>query len=394
MEERKMKRHQFPVSLVIVLSFILGICLFAGGAADTFLIKGAKIYTSSEQGILTNATLLIEDGRIKKIIQEEEVSSVPVKDYSGKTITPGLVDAHSYLSGYYRLLENTEPIASDLIAGVIFDPSNPEVRHALESGVTTVNFVPRSENLVGGICSILKLSTDFASRPVLKDQSFLKISFNAEATRSDRAPTSLMGAEDMLNERMGAIKAGLEDDRTEIFQQRGLRLLSNGSLLPMIAASTSAEINTAIEWLSEWDMKGVIVGGEEANILSPLLKEKNVAVLLSPILPAYPEKLAKNAAHLVSRGIKTAFVSHAPEADSIFLRFSALMLYHQGISQEEALKTITSAPAQILGVSERVGLIAEGKDADFVVWEGEPLDLESRVISVYVNGHEIFHRDE
>ncbi len=389
-----MKEHQFSVFLVSVLSFIAGICLFAGGAADTLLIKGAKIYTSGEQGILTNAALLIEDGRIKKIIQEAEVSSVPVKDYSGKTITPGFVDAHSYVSGYYRLLETTEPITSDLIPSVIFDPSNPEVRDALESGITTANFVPRNDNLVGGMCSVLKLSTGFASRPILKDRSFLKISFNAEAMRSERAPTSLMGAENLLSERMEDIKAGLEDDRTNIFQQQGLRLLLNGSLLPMIAASTSAEINTSLEWLDEWDMKGVIVGGEEAHILSSLLKEKNVPVLLSPTLPSYPEKLAKNAAHLVSQGIKTAFVSHMPEADPVFLRFSALMLYHQGISQEEALKTITSAPAQILGVSDRVGLIAEGNDADFVVWEGEPLDLGSRIISVYVNGLAVFHRDK
>jgi imidazolonepropionase-like amidohydrolase len=70
------------------------------------------------------------------------------------------------------------------------------------------------------------------------------------------------------------------------------------------------------------------------------------------------------------------------------------MLYHLGVSQEEALKTITFTPAQILGVADSVGSIEEGKDADFVVLEGEPLDLRSRIVAVYVNGHAVFAKED
>ena len=154
----------------------------------------------------------------------------------------------------------------------------------------------------------------------------------------------------------------------------------------MIAASSFAEINTTLQWLDKWQMNGVIVGGEEAHLLVPSLKQKNVPVLMSPILPSYPEKWSKNAAHLIEQGIQLAFVSHMPESDPWSLRLSALMLFHQGISQQEALKTITLTPAQILGVADSVGSIEEGKQADFVVLEGEPLDLGSRIVAVYVNG--------
>jgi imidazolonepropionase-like amidohydrolase len=154
----------------------------------------------------------------------------------------------------------------------------------------------------------------------------------------------------------------------------------------MIAASSLEEINTTLQWLAKWKIKGVIVGGEEASLLSGRLKQKNIPVLLSPILPSYPEKWAKNAAHLIKQGIPSAFVSHMPEAGPLSLRFSALMLYHQGISQQESLKTITLTPAKILGVENFVGSIEEGKHADFVVLEGEPLDLGSRIVAVYVNG--------
>lgn len=389
-----MRRYRSPVPTAIMFVFFVGVCVFAGESEETFLVKGAKIYTSGAQGVLTNTSLLIENGRIQKIIRGEEMPSVPVKDYSGKIIMPGIVDAHSYVSGYYRLLENTEVITSDLITDTVFDPSNPEVELALGSGITTVNLVPRNENLVGGISSVLKLSKDFDAISVLKKQSFLKISFNEEVVRTDRAPTSLMGAEKLLSQKMRAIKSGSEKERKNIFQQKGLQYLLNGDLLPLIAASSLAEINTALKWLEDWNMNGVIVGGEEACLLSDLLKEKNVPVLLSPILPSYPEKWAKNAAHLMKQGLSIGFVSHMPEAGPLSLRLSALMLFHQGISQEEALKTITCNPAQILGVADSVGSIEEGKDADFVVLEGEPLDLRSRIIAVYVNGLALFEREK
>lgn len=385
-----MRWHKLSVLLLSILLVFCGICLFAEGTEEAYLIKGAKVYTSGTQGVLSNVTLLIENGRFKKIIQGVERPSIPVKDYSGKTIMPGLVDAHSYVSGYYRLLENAAVFTSDLITDMVFDPSDPEVKLALESGITTVNLAPRNENLVGGISSILKLTGAFDDIDVLKKQSFLKISFNGEVIRADRAPTSLMGAEHLLSQEMASAKSGQDKDREDIFSQRGLRSMLEGNLPPMIAASSLAEINTALQWLEKWQMNGVIVGGEDAHILIPYLKQKKVPVLMSPILPSYPEKWAKNAAHLVKQGIPMAFVSHMPESDPLSLRFSALMLFHQGIPQEEALKTITLTPAQILGVADSVGSIEEGKHADFVVLEGEPLDLGSRIVAVYVNGRAVF----
>jgi imidazolonepropionase-like amidohydrolase len=154
-----------------------------------------------------------------------------------------------------------------------------------------------------------------------------------------------------------------------------------------------SEINTTLQWLEKWQMRGVIVGGEEAGLLSQRLKQKNIPVLLSPILPSYPEKWVKNAADLIKQGIPSAFVSHMPESEPLSLRFSALMLVHQGISQQEALKTITITPAKILGIADSVGSIEEGKHADFVVLEGEPLDLGARIVAVYVNGLPVIDKD-
>jgi imidazolonepropionase-like amidohydrolase len=388
-----MRWHRFSVPLLSFLMVFSWMSHPAAGAGETYLVKGAKVYTSGPDGVISDAVLLIEDGRFKKIIQGEEWPSLPVKDYSGKTIMPGMVDAHSYVSGYYRVLENTEVFTSDLATYLVFDPLDPEVKLALESGITTVNLAPRSENLVGGLSSVIKLTGDLDGLIVLKKRSFLKISLNGEMIRSDRAPTSLMGAEDLLSQKMTAIQADSEQERRNLFPQIGLRSLLAGELPPMIAASSLEEINSTLQWLAKWQLKGVIVGGEEASLLSGRLKQKNIPVLLSPILPSYTEKWAKNAAHLIKRGVPSAFVSHMPESGPSSLRFSALMLYHQGVSQQEALRTITLTPAKILGVENLVGSIEEGKHADFVVLEGEPLDLGSRIVAVYVNGIPVVDRE-
>ncbi len=394
MEEKMKRRPLLPVIFTSVLVMTMGIRGIGEQTENAFLIKSARIFTSGPGGVIEDAVLLIERGKIGKIIRGEALPSLPVRDFSGKCIMPGMVDAHTYLAGYYRLLENTEAITSDMVAYAAFDPLHPDVKDALQSGITTVNLTPRNENLVGGASSVFKLTQDLGTLTFLKQQAFLKISFCGEMIRPDRAPTSLMGSETILSGKMRQLKENEGGVRTEIFQQRGLLALLNGELTPLIAASTMEEINTALMWLDEWGMKGVIVGGEEAHLLGRILKDRQVPVLLSPILPSYPEKCVKNAARLVEGGIKAAFVSHMPEAGPLSLRMSALMLVHQGVTQEEALKAITLTPAEILGIANSVGSIEEGKDADLIVLSGEPLDLSSRVLAVYVDGRLEFEGDK
>ncbi len=389
-----------------LIALFCACCLALGGVGwhpqagpeDTLIVKGAKIYTQGPAGVLRDAGLLIQGGKIRRIFGKGDEPSLAslekarLIDAAGKTIIPGLVDAHTYLSGYYRLLENTEPVTSDLIAAAAFVPLNPEVEDAVRSGITTVNFSPRSENPVGGMSSVLKLVRGSSEPSVVRREAYLKISFSAATVSPDRAPTSLMGAREMLSQRLKQAKANTARKREGIFPQAGLIKLLEGTLRPMIAASTFAEINTALRWLEEWGFLGVIVGGEEAHLLADALKNKKIPVLLSPILPSYPDKIAAGAFALAKEGITFGFVSQMPEASPLSLRLSALALYRRGLSQEEALKTITIQPARILSLTDSVGSIEEGKDADLVIFGGEPLDLRSAVEAVYINGRAVYEK--
>jgi imidazolonepropionase-like amidohydrolase len=368
-----------------VLAFLAsGLSSLSNEEARSFLITGAKIYTLGPRGVLEKASILVEEGKIKQVIEGPGLPQLPTVDFSGKCLIPGLVDGHSYLSAYYGLLENARAVTSDLLAYAAFDASHKEVAEALAAGITTVHLCPRNENLVGGISSIFKVSPSLEGLHFLKKEAFLKISFAKEMERNDRPPTSLMGAEKMLSEWLE--KAGREEPREEIFRDRGVAKLKRDEIRPLIAASNYEEINSALHWLGAWQKQGVIIGGEEARRFIDELKKMDISVLLSPLLFSLPDRAAENAAQLLTRGLKAAFVSDMPEGEAWMLRTSALLLYHRGISQEEALKTISLYPAEILGVASRVGSIEEGKDADFVVFSGEPLDLRSKILAVYSDG--------
>jgi imidazolonepropionase-like amidohydrolase len=391
MSKRKMICF-FGFSLILLFLFC-GASLFWGSeeTAGSLFIKGAKVYTSGLRGVLHDAGLLIQGGKIKKILEGGNVPAGNVLDYSGTCIVPGFIDAHTYVSAYYRLLENSRVVTSDLAAFAAYDPTSPEVRAALEQGITTINLSPRNENLVGGETSIFKLSTGDKAPTLLRKEGFLKISFSKEMERDDRAPTSLMGAERMLDEWMQMSGAG--KGRTDIFREEGIARLVRGEITPLIAASRYEEINVALKWLADWRKKGVIVGGEEAGIFSDELKKNDVAILLSPLLLSLPDRVYRNAALLQRKGVRIAFVSDMPEEEASGLRISALLLCQQGIPQDEALKTITLCPAQILGIADAVGSLEEGKDADLVVFSGEPLDLSSKVVAVYSNGQLVYKQD-
>lgn len=361
-------------------------------APEVFVIRASKIFTSGPAGVLHNAALLIENGKIKRIILDENLPSVPVKDYSGLTIIPCLVDAHTYVSGYKALLGHTGPMSTDLPAYAVFDPESPEVQEALSAGIGTVNFSPDNRNVVGGISSVLKLPSGFKQPLVFRKEAFLKISLNSETLDPGTTPTSLMGAEAMLDEAVRSAQRG-EGPRDGVLGRRAFRSLTNGSLRPIVAASSLPEIRTALSWLERWGIAGILLGGEEAGPFVADLKRMNVPVLLSPIQFSSPEKGVENAIGLLSGGVQVAFVSDMPEGRPLDLRYSALALCRQGVTQEEALKTITLLPALILGVGERVGSIEEGKDADFVILSGDPLNLGARISAIYIGGRLVDDRE-
>ncbi len=138
----------------------------------------------------------------------------------------------------------------------------------------------------------------------------------------------------------------------------------------------------------------VISGGTEANLVAPLLKEKNVPVILGNILSLPANEDAFHAAtyqlagELAQAGVKVAFAT----GDSAYVRivpYHAAMSVAWGMKRDDAIKALTINAAEILGVADRVGSLEPGKDANLFISKGDPLEIKTAVTNVFINGKDV-----
>lgn len=125
-----------------------------------------------------------------------------------------------------------------------------------------------------------------------------------------------------------------------------------------------------------------------------MLAEREIPVIYAPLLLSGKDKDLKRPGKLAEAGVKLAFSSLAPRTSACDLRTSAIIATRYGLEPELALKGLTIHAAEILGIAERLGSIEKGKDADLVVFDGDPLELSSRVEAVIVSGQIVYQREK
>jgi hypothetical protein len=242
------------------------------------------------------------------------------------------------------------------------------VRAALGSGVTTVALAPGNGNLVGGRVGIVKLNGLRYDRALRQVSAGVKISLGPEALRPDREPTSRTGAMAMLRER-------LRDPKSELLPQ------------PIFAHANSAgEIESALDLQSTYRLKMILVHARQSAESAERIAAAKLPVAFGPLTVSERRDVLETPGRLTRAGVTVAFVSDAPATPEEHLRVSAVFAVKYGMDREAALRALTTVPAELLGLSKECGSIAEGKAADLVVWNGDPLALTSEVELVLVDG--------
>jgi imidazolonepropionase-like amidohydrolase len=162
-----------------------------------------------------------------------------------------------------------------------------------------------------------------------------------------------------------------------------------------MTARKPSEIMAALEVIEEFGLKAVLLDARDADEAVPAIKAAGVGVILAPLRASSRRKELALPATLERERIPFAFCSDAPtESGPDALRISAALAVRNGLPKEAAFTALTARPAVLLGVEARVGTLRPGRDADFVVWSGHPVDLSSRILAVCVNGKEVFRRKE
>jgi imidazolonepropionase-like amidohydrolase len=156
---------------------------------------------------------------------------------------------------------------------------------------------------------------------------------------------------------------------------------------------------TAIRLAEEFGYRLVVNHGTEGHLVADVLAQKNIPVIFGPMFTTRVKVELRNrtmrAAGIMARaGVKLAITTDHPVVPIHFLVHQATLAVKEGLDRETALRALTINPAEILGLDDRVGALRPGLDADVVIWSGDPLDVMSRAVRVFVRGREVYTYDD
>ena len=369
-------------------------------------IKAETIYTVSGSPI-RNGIVLVKDGKIENV---GTGLSIPegYKIFETKVLSPGLVDARTLvgISGSLNIptdqdqLDKTSPIQPDLRAIDAYNPEENLVKVVRDYGITTIHTGHGVGALVSGQTMIAKTKVGTVETVVLQPLSMLAMTLGPSVSSNFTSPGTK--AKQMAMIRTEFIKAQFyqkkqtEKDTTKRpaadLKMDALVKLLNGEIKALITANSSNDIMSAIRLAKEFNFKLVINGAAEAYRLIPEIKAANAEIVLHATMARNGGDMVnmnrESAAILTAAGIpvsiESGFEAYVPKTRIILFEAGQAMAH--GLSFDEALKTITLNPARLLGIEKRVGSIEIGKDADLVLYNGDPFEYLTKVCVVIIDG--------
>lgn len=378
------------------------------------LISNVDIRTMDGVDTRLHGWVLLAEGRIAALGEDSPPACEQVLDGQGGVLTPGLIDIHSHLGLYEDSLgfegadgnEDTDPVTPQLRAIDGANPMDRGFREALEAGVTTVAVSPGSANPIGGQIALVKTAGRRIDDMVLKEPLAIKFAFGENPKSvyhdKDEAPVTRMATAALIREQLYKAKEYLarkeraEHDPDEDAPDYDIKL---EALLPLFKGGAAAhfhahradDIFTALRISKEFGIKPVIIHGTEAHLVAGLLAGEHVPVVSGPYMtdrskPELRSLTDESPGLLCQAGIETAITVDHPEIPLRLLPVALMLAVRAGMDEMDALRAVTSVPAHIAGMEDRIGGIRPGMDADLVLWSGDPLDFRSKVQAVFVNG--------
>lgn len=336
-------------------------------------------------------------------------------DGEGGMLTPGLIDAHTHLGVSEEAIgaagddvnETTGPVTPDLRALDGINPDETALGRALRAGVTAVCVLPGSANVIGGSGAVIRTHGTVVDRMLLRENVGMKAAFGENPKRfygsKDKAPATRMAIAALYREWL--TKARDYDARKARAQEKGDSVETDvklEALLPVVRgeiplrahAHRADDIATAIRIAREFGLRLVIEHCTEGHKVVDLLLEHGIPAVVGPSMGArgkveLREKGFETAGVLARAGVLVALTTDHGVMHIEHLQVAAALAVKAGMTEEQALAAVTLSPARILGLEERLGSIDRGKEADLVLWSGDPLDVRSYPRRVWVAGEEV-----
>jgi imidazolonepropionase-like amidohydrolase len=398
-----------------------------GGQNGTFLIRNARIVTVSGATV-ENGSLLIQNGRIAAVgANVNAPAGAETIDGSGLSVFPGMIDAATNM-GLMEIPLGAPGTDDDSEIGDM-NPNaraiigvNPHLTHipvTRVNGITTVLTMPQG-GIVSGQAAIINLIGSTQGEMAVNPAFALVVDFPRVASGfggfgggfGGQAP-NLEDAVRQRDQRLTSLRQTLKDAEAygrahDAYAQnktlpRPKTDLKLASLLPfmrgekpvIMIANREIDIRNAVRFADDNKLKMILMGGNDAWKAADLLKQKNIPVIITGIwsLPAREDDaydvLFENASKLQKAGVRFAVASGDEGANARDLPYQAGMTAAFGLTPDEALKSVTLYPAQILGVADRMGSLEVGKVANIVVADGDILDPRTHIRHLFINGRKM-----
>ena len=370
-----------------------------------------------EETSFPDGYLWVKDGKIAGVGPSSEAPADPeTVDLMGKTVLPGFVDAHCHLGMWEDGLgfegddgnEATDPVTPQLRAIDALNPLDRTFAEARLGGVTTVLTGPGSANAIGGQWAAIKTAGRRIDDMVIDPAVGMKFALgeNPKVTYNEKnvTPVTRMATASLIREQLRKAERYLSDkeraDEDEDFDEpefdakcEALVPVLSGKQKAFFHAHRADDIFTAIRIAREFKLDLVLVHCTEGHLIAEDLAEEKAQVITGPLMttrskPELRNATDKNPGILNQHGVKTAICTDYNVMPIGLLPICAGMAVREGMDPMQALAAITIYPAEIVGISDRVGSLKTGKDADFAVFapDCDPLTIAAKPELVVVNG--------
>ncbi len=414
---------------------VLAMAALGGGRADVqaqaVALTGGLVYPISSEPV-EGGTVLMVDGRIAAVGADVDIPvGAEVVDVTGSVVMPGIIDAMSYygIAGE-DMNEVPNPLTPELRIIEAFAPFGTfgsgeageiRVRELLSGGVTATYIGPGDATVVGGQGAVVKTAGARFDDLIVREPAAIDITLGGRPASTyreqSRSPSTRMAVVAQLRDLLVRTQEWMAtwdaaDPAPRNLGMEALARLLRGEIPARVQANATRDIRVAIELAEEFGFELVIDAGAGAHQMRDELANRGIPVVLGPISHPYisGEEIPdpgdyggvdeRNAVWLNEAGVHVSLASFSrgfgrfgPGVAGQWLLIDASIARGHGMSEADVLRAVTLNPAEVLGVADRLGSLEAGKDADVVVFDGDPLSIRTWATRVYVGGQLVYERE-
>lgn len=396
------------MSRKLALLFLLALpALSAMAFAETVAITGGKVVTGGPAGTIDGGTVLIQDGKVRAVGRDVAIPAGARRiDATGKVVTSGFMDSLARLGlvevGAVEETVDTRTQRDEITAAFnVADAVNPRsiimATNRIE-GLTRAVVAPApSTSLIAGQGVVIHLggTSDFLLRTPAAMFGVLNRNFGggSRAATMLRLREILHDAREYARDRKAYQQGEMRELEVSRLDLEALQPVVRGELPLVLAVNRASDIQAALRLGKEEKLKLILAGVGEGWVVADEIAAAKVPVLITPLnnLPGSFDVLGatlENAARLHKAGVTFAFMSVAAH-EAYSIRQGAGNAVAYGLPWDAALAALTTVPARLWGIEDSYGSLEPGKDADVVVWTGDPLEVTTYATEVFIRGKQM-----